>query len=466
MPFSESRPGFNPDKLKKTPDTKNRSPEKLEVPQAQEQALEQAPAAPELSLAVKDETQPPLTLENLNVLMSGELVSAPANIEIVPPSPEIAPTNVEPSPADEVEEDFSGTPSFMRRIAKNKLARAVFGMLGIINVARGLESQASQYHDLDRHEASQEQIKDVAYGSSFDLHDGGFQFKHTPDIDPSVKLDDGTSVDKHELLDKFSHALTEAIHAQYGDGLDGHVEHVADMKFSDGTHGIDALKFYAAYGDHIPMSEGGHKVLELTTGLSSNELDAYGDIMRHSVLVKPEGGIGVVKMDYYGADGFNKIDAGGDTVAHHEAQFNQVSSLIIETLQTLDYDSLTPDAQDQAKEGLEKAIHATIDTDNAWTMAANATGHWGEGTVQQDFHGQLSQLENLDTDANLAWKSVAALDHAPSGHMHELANAVTGQLEHRGHEFFSHALEIDPNSADFKAGLEHFSGDTKLADSQ
>ncbi len=99
-----------------------------------------------------------------------------------------------------------------------------------------------------------------------------------------------------------------------------------------------------------------------------------------------------------------------------------------------------------------------IDLDNAYTTAANYTGHWDEPLVQKGF--VLDRLLDLDDSSELSFKKLAALDTG-DGHLKHLSEALNGNLDAKGQAFFEKAVELDPNSEAFKKGLEHFQSDNQ-----
>jgi hypothetical protein len=462
MPRSfESGPSQEPGQLsetqQRTPETKPRPPEVLSTPGPEAETARFPSGSPEHPLAAH-------TLEQAQttglIQAWPEKISTPANLDrqANPPADTLAP---EP----ELSDDELLKPSLLQRLGRNKSVRALMGALNLFGVGKGVDASLEAYRNVEKDESVQMSILDVAYGSSLELEDdegNDFVFEHKLDTEQTVNLDNDNTIKRSDLLRSMNENLTASAENMAPGGLDGLIEHIADTQGPDGKTQIDAFKFYLAYNDQIPMSAAGTELLQAATGLSEVELDSLAEVVRDSVLQMPDVRMGITGRIFYHADQINTIDAEGDVAKLNEARLEQTIDIAREVVKTLDFESMTEAERAQAIEITQNAIRATIDLDNAWTTAANYTGHWNEPLMQASFAasnesqpGMKDKIMEADLEANLALKKLASLEKGP-GHLHDLTAALSDNLEDKGRAFFELAAQLDPESDVFKSGLAYY----------
>lgn len=389
-------------------------------------------------------------LEQADVVVPGPEVPAPP----VQTRADIALLDAELQKATRKTPEVEPKPSIFRWMRESRIARSVYALGAIFGISKaavaGIEDLRS---DQERRDFAHERMNEIVTQSAFGMAEqyGVISLDNLPSPDDELTFPDGETLTRNELTGKMDVAYTKLMKEKGGPVLT--MGEQCATTLPDGTNGFDALKCNAIYGDQVRLSEPMQKLLAAAHGYSVDELTVHGKIIRNSVIQDPGSiiiGSGVKTMAYFEYGSVSESYKSERTELY-EQYYDDASTIAFEAIRTLDIDP----GDTEAIRAVQNVIKAEIHLSNESLVVAgdiqNITNDYSAAMLMtgelngEHFTPHIDRLHDALDDADLAWKTLSALESDTSGTMHTLTagmrdvhQAKTDSLLRAGRDAGSH----------------------------
>lgn len=369
--------------------------------------------------------------------------------------------------------------TFLKKLAKSKVARALFGIAGMIGVGKSLQTGGEFIERSAERSAAREVIHGEILDSTIEraARDHGLAFEHLTDMNETMTFNDGQTTTRSEMLTVLSDSWTYQLlnpdasglsvrDAEFNrtraKGLFSMIEGSVGSYTGDNGKALDARKVFDAYGDQLRMHHNANftEMLSAITDYSPANLRTHAEIMRHSVLQAPD-----VRMGFYGMQEYD-MDKYSSTYSEHRAEdfkerYDFADKFSIEVIESLDLDA-NPELRPDAAKATQDAIKAVIHLENQWTQVGTSLEGWNSHEIIRDgfvadsksYDGKpieagIEQFREAEEKAELALKKLAALEKNPDGSIHKMVEALLEAQEEKAEKVFSQATHLGQGAEEF-----------------
>ncbi len=329
----------------------------------------------------------------------------------------------------------SGT---MGRLAKSKIGRVAFGLVAALGLSKGASAGIEHFEESEMiREQAKSTIRDIGRESSIATAEryGVIEFTGLPSPEDEMMLATGEVGTRAERLAEVNARYTALITRIHGP-MGTMIEQCTTQDPDDGNT-LDAIKCDAIYGNQVNLGKEGEQALEQVlsnaSGYTPEELAAHGKIIRDSIMFDP-GGIsfpGATNKMYY--FDYNTVTDKGEREEIYNRYYDDASKVAFYAVRTLGIE-----AQDKASiEAVQRAIKSEIRLANTTLQVsidileinnsklAEFLMHDTYNTDKKEMDiAHITQLHTAFENADLAWRTVAAIEGTSQGPMHEFMKGM------------------------------------------
>lgn len=348
----------------------------------------------------------------------------------------------------------------LRRMAKSKVAKTMYALAAVLGLSTKAASAVETFKsEQEKREYAAQQISETAGRTAFEL---GQQYEviplnNLPSPDDMIAFEDGEWIQRSEFIGKINSWYTETVKSSGGPM--GLMSEQCETTLPSGEEGLDALKCNAIYGDQMKMNQQGLAVLAEVHGYSVDELEAYGKIMRNSIMqrpssiVMPGSFVGMAYFDYGSVPESYKADR----EQIYDRYYDDASTMALNAVKALE---IEPDDK-QKIAAVQAAIQAEIRLENTTLLIAGDLQNMSNTMTAQAlmegmtdrytgerFDADIDRLHAAADEADLAWKTVAAYE-GQTGSIHEFSKAMAEVHHVKLDTLLRHGRDLNEEHRDF-----------------